>query len=57
MLALTSAPTIKNITLLIKNNNIKVTKEPLSSKPKAKADNSYAFVRGYDYYGKDGDLK
>ena len=57
VLALTSAPTIKNITLLIKNNNIKVTKEPLSSKPKAKADNSYAFVRGYDYYGKDGDLK
>lgn len=57
VLALTSAPTIKNITLLIKNNNIKVTKEPSSSKPKAKADNSYAFVRGYDYYGKDGDLK
>lgn len=58
VLELTSIPTVKNITLLIKNNKVKAANESAFPKLKNKStDNSYAFVRGYEYYGKDGDSK
>lgn len=58
VLELTSIPTVKNITLLIKNNKVKAANESAFPKLKNKStDNSYAFIRGYEYYRKDGDSK